>query len=181
MKTELGQFAVLSNEKGWDEYRDGIAKSLTGGAHPDEPVSTISFPEGPEFFPCLVSSMDTPSEPATDNGFCSHVIRCCFVYVEDAQKLVAVNAYMDTRLTDNLCGEPEEQVSDSDKYAPTHTAVLLLALVNELEAIGALKRDRLLTELDNVGAWLTENQSENLEEDSLSGVLQRMWEDKDAR
>jgi hypothetical protein len=74
-----------------------------------------------------------------------------------------------------------EDYDDEGGYLPTQTGVLLLALVNELEAVGAVKREKLLKEVAVVEEWLINNQEDNMGELSLESVLERMWRDKDAR
>ena len=90
---------------------------------------------------------------------------------QDEKQLAAV---------DDLDEEPEFIRADSDVYAPNMSGALLLALVNEMVAIGAVRRERLLDELQSAAEWLSENKDQNLDDPSLASIMQRMWEDMDA-
>jgi hypothetical protein len=192
MKNKLGQFAVIHSKINWDQYRHEMVSHLAEGKHGLTHAGAVSFPNEPTAFPCLVASMLTPEDPTRANNFCHYRINCCYVYPQDAQRLIDAQAQLDHSI---VADEPDsyatlgsletipEYIEDHNKgdYVPTQTGALLLALVNELEAIGALKRDKLLAEVKRVEQWLIDNQADNLEDSSLSSVLQRMWRDKDAR
>jgi hypothetical protein len=191
MKSKIGQFAVIYSKINWDQYCREMVSQLTGGKQGLTHAGAVSFPDEPTSFPCLVASMLTPDDPTKANKFCHYRINCCYVYPQDAQRLIDAQAQLDHSIVVtepanyetvgslDPVPKPTADLNECD-YAPTQTGVLLLALVNELEAVGALKRDKLLAELKRVEQWLIDNQADNLENASLAAVLQRMWRDKDA-
>jgi hypothetical protein len=189
MTSKLGSFAVIYSKVSWDQYRHEMASPLTAGPPGLSSPGAVSFPAEPKSFPCLVASMLTPEDPTKANNFCHYRINCCYVYPQDAQRLIAAEAQLDHSLVvdefeDYMAVGPLAAARDYDEdagdYGPPQTTVLLLALANELEAVGALKRDNLLAEVKRVTKWLIDNQSDNLEDASPPAVLQRMWSDKDA-
>ena len=183
MANKLGSFAVIYSKVNWDQYKHEMSTHLTDLSGP----GTVSFPVEPNKFPCLVASMLTPVDPTKANQFCHYRINCCFVYDTDAQRLLDARAQLDHSIVydeDEHLPHYHEDHEDPDydgEYLPTQTGVLLLALVNELEAVGAIKRDKLLEEVAVVEEWLVNNQTDNIEDASLESVLKRMWKDKDAR
>lgn len=183
----IGQFVVIYNYDNWMQYKNEMSSQLLK-EHGN--CSTVEFPADPKSYPCLVASMLTPIEPTVANRFCYFHVNCCFVYVADAVRLVEVKAKLDPSSTvvvdtyDKLHVQEEDtkfsMLPREEVYAPTQTAVLLLALVVEMEAIGALKHDKLLEQLEYVEKWLLDNQEHNLANYALSSVLSRLWEDKNA-
>lgn len=187
MNSKLGSFAVIYSKVNWDQYKHEMASHLTEGKPPLSSLGAVSFPGDPTEYPCLVASMVIEEDPTKANNFCECRVSCCFVYPSDAQRLMDAQSQLDASIIVDEADEygletlsehhPED---DYDEYAPTQTGVLLLALVNELEDIGALKQERLLKEVKRVEQWLIDNQPDNIEDASLSAVLERMWRDKDA-
>lgn len=185
--SKLSQFAVIYDKTNWDQYKHEMVSQLADEKPQLSHAGAVSFPADPREFPCLVASMLIDENPTKANNFCHCRISCCYVYPKDAQRLMDAQSQLDASiLVDEeeetyplLEATPPPQVEE--EYVPTQTGVLLLALVNELEAVGALKRDKLLREVRDVEQWLIDNQADNVEDASLSAVLQRMWRDKDAR
>ena len=182
MKNKLGTFAVIYSKPNWDQYKHETSTQLIG-EHVNLTSGNVSFPKEPDNFPCLVASMLTPVDPTKANAFCHFRVNCCFVYPGDAKRLLDAQSQLDHSI---VFDEPDESTypedyDDEGGYLPTQTGVLLLALVNELEAVGAVKREKLLKEVAVVEEWLINNQEDNMGELSLESVLERMWRDKDAR
>ena len=187
MKNSLNGFALLASRADWENYQAVIASQLTQDRPDLQGSGSVSFPSEPDSYPCLVASIGTASDPTKANNFTGFKINCCYVYVSDAQQLLAARTGLDHSLIPEaeeqfplLMAQPEDHEEEESEYAPTHTAVLLLALVNEMEAVGALKRSKLIHEISRTEKWLLDNQESNLDADSLEAVLTKMWAERDA-
>jgi hypothetical protein len=185
MSDKLKQLYLLHDTASWTQYQREVSTSLAASG-----PGTVAFVAEPSHFPCLAASVMRPADPTPANDFCQYLVNCCFVYPQDAARLVDAKEQLDDSILTGALGslvEPDPVdyneaaiQEDEEQYGPTQTGVLLLALVNEMDAVGALDRKKLLREVDWVNNWLEENQATNIEENTLAGVLRRMWEDKDA-
>lgn len=182
MHEKLKQLYLLRDQSSWGHYCREMTSWLASGQDPE----AVSFAEEPRKFPCLVASIVRPADSSQASDFCKYTVNCCFVYPQDAVCLLdaAEQAEGITFSSDNGVTRPDSATGRSEaepaEYSPTQTGVLLLALVNEMDAVGALNRDKLLSAVDWVNDWLQAKQAVNIEEVSLAGILRRMWEDKDA-
>jgi len=182
MSDKLKQLYLLHDQSSWVQYQREVATSLAVGQDP----GVVAFAAEPSQFPCLAASVMRPADPTPANDFCKYMVNCCFVYPQDAALLVDAKGQMEDSILSGSVGslQPVSSYEEYDElqaeYGPTQTGVLLLALVNEMDAVGALSRDKLLAEVDWVNDWLHVNQAENIEDGNLADVLRRMWEDKDA-
>jgi len=184
MSDKLKQLYLLHDPASWTQYQREVSTSLSVAGKP----GTVAFAAEPNHFPCLAAAITRPADPTKANDFCEYVVNCCFVYPQDAARLVNAKEQMEDSILNESLGSLADPVDynmaakqpDDEDYGPTQTGVLLLALVNEMDAVGALDREKLLKEVDWVNDWLKDNQANNIEENTLAGVLQRMWKDKDA-
>lgn len=177
MTDKLNRLHLLRDHSGWVQYQQEVATGLTDS----QCAGGVSFTSEPSRFPCLAAAVIRATEPAAVNDFRQYTVNCCFVYPDDAARLlVATEKTADPIPVDPLLPVCDRQPPAAAEYVPTQMGVLLLALVNEMNAIGALHRDKLLAEVTHVSDWLHANKAANLEDDSLTGVLHRMWKDKDA-
>jgi hypothetical protein len=176
MTDKLNRLHLLRNHSSWVQYQQEVATGLVAS----QDAGSVSFTSEPNRFPCLTAAVIQATEPTVANNFKQYAVNCCFVYPDDATRLlVAAEKPTDLTPVDQLSSACSRQ-SESSEYVPTQMGVLLLALVNEMDAVGALHRDKLLAEVAFVNNWLHVNKTANIEDDSLTGVLQRMWKDKDA-
>lgn len=184
MSDKLKQLYLLHDMASWAQYQREVSSSLpTGGKS-----GAVAFVAEPSQFPCLAAAITRPADPTKANDFCQYLVNCCFVYPQDAARLVDAKEQLDDSILGDSLGTLGDPVNyneaavqqDDEQYGPTQTGVLLLALTNEMDAVGALDREKLLKEIDWVNDWLQANQTTNIEENTLAGVLRRMWKDKDA-
>ena len=181
---KLSSFAVVHNHQDWLQYKHEVTNHLLQTNSPSK--GAVEFPVDPENFPLLVSSMAHLTDPATKNTLCCFKVSCCYVYQQDADRLLdAVSSTTGSVVVDEVPNEEshiehhEHEEPDQEDYAPTQTGVLMLALVLEMEAIGALKREKLLAKVQDVTKWLTDNQASNMHDQGLDEILTKLWEAED--
>jgi hypothetical protein len=186
MSDTLKQLTVLHDQDSWGQYQEEVAQAVCSS----NPTAVV-FPDDPAQYPCLVAGLLNPVDPTKANNFCQFRISCCFVYPTDAAQLLQAQSQMRQSILDDSPGgmpkpgnSPDLQFEaaeeENKEYAPIRAGVLLLALVNELVDVGAIKRDLLLAEIDRVDKWMRASQQSNIESPHLGAVLRQMWRDKDA-
>lgn len=147
--TDTSKFAILLNAGDWQKYKTDLVSSVLGGEAPDlfELNSFMGFPSDPKRYPCLVASLIVMLDgSASDEG--KYQVNCCYVYPDDAKKLLdAATAKKKTISKPKVFAEAVAGPVDADAVTVTQLSAVLLALVSELESLGAIKQKRLLNEV----------------------------------
>lgn len=188
--SKLGQLALLQTRDHWKRYKEELAIELA-----KQKASTsvaLEFPSDPKKYPCLVAATLPPGDPTQEGAVLFPRVLCCYVYPDDAQRLIDVAKKAETVCQpvvelipdDEPADEPtpENEISEpakSVKYKPSQVGTLVLALVTELHAIGALKKENLIKAVLRVEKWLATNYSHNADK-SLVSIIEKLWDDQDA-
>lgn len=147
--TDTNKFAVLTNAGDWQQYRTNIVTSVLGGEGPDlfELDSVMNFPAAPQHYPCLVASLIVMLEGVEyDSG--KYQVNCCYVYPEDAQKLLEVaTPKKKAAKKPKVFADAATSAGEVDSQHGLQLSAVLLALIVELESLGAIKPKRLLSEV----------------------------------
>jgi hypothetical protein len=174
--SKLGQFVLLRSRIDWEQACRELAAELA--QQPDVSSVSVEFASQPLRYPCLVASVPVPQQPLQAGCVSQTQLMTSFVYIEDAERLVAAREEAETDV-------PIDYVQDrspaaSPQYTPSPLASLALALVHELKAVGVLRQDKLFDALRRSEDWLRENQQDNAEL-TVEKILERFWEDHHAR
>ena len=207
---KIGTFCTLFNADNWEQYKSEITASLLIET-PQE--ATVEFGGPPTSYPCLVAAISQPREPDKANNFCYYKMPCCFVYPEDAQRLLdAAVSVSDSIIVEDEDGPTphdfdemyaeweEDHHRNKGKGRPKLTegglprvlqvveplmmeddeadlTVLVLAMLKELEGLGAIKIDRLLDQLEPVQTALHDHASKEYPDPKdLKQFVSELWE-----
>ena len=197
---KIGTFCTLFNADNWEQYKSEITASLLIET-PQE--ATVEFGGPPTSYPCLVAAISQPREPDKANNFCYYKLPCCFVYPADAQRLLDAAV----SVSDSIIVEDEDGPTPQDfdeMYAEelpkllaegglprvlqvveplmmeddeADLTVLVLAMLKELEGLGAIKIDRLLDQLEPVQTALHDHASKEYPDPKdLKQFVSELWE-----
>lgn len=147
--TDMSKFAVLLHGGDWQKYKADIVNSVLGNEAVDlfELNSLMGFPAEPKHYPCLVASLIVMLD-GSDNDSGKYQVNCCYVYPEEAQKLLAACPTKKKRgQKPKVFADAATGVADVDSTVATQLSAAFLALVSELESIGAIKQKKLLGEV----------------------------------
>jgi len=179
----FGKLAVLPDRTHWLLYREALAQEVVkqGGAN------SVTFAKEPISYPCLACGMRIPKSPTTPGEITEELVACCFVYVEDARALLGAVADEDFEVSaddlhaaeDLLAGDQNDNPGNPEDYAPSQLATMLLALAVELQAIGAIKKDRLLATYGKISDYL-EVHFEDTYQDDVMTVFEKVMDLPDA-
>jgi hypothetical protein len=181
--SKFGQLAVLQTGDHWKQYKEELGLELA--SQNKNNTAMFEFPKAPAKYPCLVASTMPPGDPTVIGAVIFPQVLCCFVYLDDARQLLAVADKVKTTCQPvvELVSEDEDEQPESKKfsvkYKPSQIGTLILALALEMNAIGALKKDNLISTVLRVEKWLDANADENSKSD-LVVILERLWKDQNA-
>ena len=128
--SDLTKFKVVLDSEGWDEYKKQVVLELL---NLDE-SSTFELATAPKDYPCLVASIVISK---TD-------VRCCFVYPDDAVSLLEHTIDVEDNYTFEDRKEDKDVKLEDSNAKKMEINPLLLGMYLELEAIGAIKPDKVL-------------------------------------
>lgn len=190
--SNFNKLAVLQSLENWKQYKEEIAFELT--KEKSAYGAGLEFPKDPKKYPCLVAAL-APNFNLVDSGILTFPrITCCFVYPEDAARLLDVVQSNDPNFRpvvdgDNLSESSEDEVTllstagnpdkikDSDyEYKPSHVGILVLSLIMEMRAIGALKPEKFVQTVNKIERWLIDHMDDNKNKGPID-VLNRLWSD----
>lgn len=150
--TDTNKLAVLLHAGDWQRYKADIISSVFGDESPDlfEINSFMGFPADPKHYPCLVASLIVMLD-GSDNDSGKYQVNCCYVYPEDAQSLLAV-AFPKKKggQKPKVFADAATGVAEDDNNSVMQLSAALLALISELESLGAIKQKRLLSEVERL-------------------------------
>ena len=107
----------------------------------------MGFPADPKHYPCLVAALIVMLD-GSDNDAGKYQVNCCYVYPEDAQKLLDVaSPKKKATKKPKVFADAATGPMEADNSTLTQLSAVLLALVSELESLGAIKQKRLLSEI----------------------------------
>lgn len=147
--TDVSKFAVILSEGDWQKYKTDIVSSVLGGEAPDlfELDSLMNFPSGPKHYPCLAASLIVMLD-GSDSDSGKYQVNCCYVYPEDAKNLLALaSPKKKTEKAPKVFADAATGALDVDSLAITQLSATLIALISELESLGAIKQKKLLSEV----------------------------------
>lgn len=165
-------FCVIPNADHWIEYKDQLANYMSRETH------EMNFPEDPDRFPCLVATS------LREEGK-QYEVHACFVYEADAELLLSRSV--------KKGGPPKFEIEESEigkmmaeppwlagaDEVPTiepDLSILVLAMLKELVAVGAIKTDRLFSELQPMTDKLKAFHKSGVNPDSsVTEFIQDLW------
>lgn len=188
--TIVGNFVLLKDQRQFENACAQMARDIS--LHLKLEVISVNMSSSPASFPCLMQvqyssnhlETKTSSDEVLSNdpgllyelgnppGEVNVQVFASYVYVKDAKQLLAAAESSDevsSNITDTLAEATQST------YVPSPVAVLLLALINELKGLGAIKKDKLLEAVKKSEHWLTMMQERN-EEAPMQDILRRFWE-----
>jgi hypothetical protein len=201
--TVVGNFVLLRNKNQFEKACASLAQDIAMQLKVH--IVSVHLSARPDSYPCLMAAQYStnlaetkpPSdELAIDNAKLEWTdwsaappeteetvikVSAIYVYVKDATHYVYVKDA--TQLLEAVGSSDEFNYSDAGftaesseaAYVPSPIAILLLALINELKSVGAIKKDKLLEAVKKSEHWLTMMQERN-EEAPMEDILRRFWE-----
>lgn len=182
---KLGTFCTIFNASNWTQYQAEVREMLL----PSQELGKVEFPADPKGYPCLVASNHKPVDATKANQFTYFSVECCFVYLNDAHRLMDAAASVDDSiivedLNDSRdFGFPrgvqgrrksdflgEDDFDESAGQSESDLTILVLGMLKELHDIGALKFDRLIATLPSVQSALESHTAKV--EDPPEGMLE---------
>lgn len=173
---DFKDFCVIPNAEHWVEYKDQCSTKLKVRTH------DVSFPPKPKKYPCLVAS----EVRASEHEALEFEISSCFVYEDDAKLLLSssVNVHEEFKKNiDEMLAEPPwtagMKIDEGDGIPGIEPdlSVLVLAMLKELVDVGAIKTDRLFTELQPMAAKLKEFHENGIDPYStVTDFIKELWE-----
>lgn len=176
--TIIGQFVLVQNRQNWEQACTALAQEIA--RQRKLPSVSIDFPKQPTTYPCLMAVVPLPSDARIAGEIDHPKVLTSFVYPADAIRLLEACQETNPDLSPPIVAEASTDTdwgkpSAESSYVPSPVAVLLLALVDELKAVGALKKDKLLAAVKHAEAWLHRQQEVN-ENAEMQDILRRFWE-----
>jgi len=192
--TVVGNFVLLRNKNQFEKACASLAQNIAMQLKVH--IVSVHLSARPDSYPCLMAAQYSTNlaetkplsdELAIDNAKLEWTdwsaappeteetvikVSAIYVYVKDATQLLeAVGSSDEFNYSDaGLTAESSEAA-----YVPSPIAILLLALINELKSVGAVKKDKLLEAVKKSEHWLTMMQERN-EEAPMEDILRRFWE-----
>ena len=192
LMSNFNKLAVLQSLENWKQYKQDLALELT--KEKSAYAAGLEFPKDPKKYPCLVAAL-SPSFNLVDSNILTFPrITCCFVYPEDAARLLDVVQANDPNfrpivdgasLPDSdekeitlmsSAGNPDKAQELEYEYKPSHVGILVLSLIMEMQAIGALKPEKFVQMVNKIERWLVDNLDENKSKGPID-ILNRLWSD----
>lgn len=174
---KFNTFCTLLNSANWLQYQDEAGEFLSNSKVADR----IAFPVGPKSYPCLVATTYSSAEANEDSQFTRYRANCCFVYLNDAQRLLQAAASVNESVI--VEDEDENEFVSSWQNAVTGVSnpgdaeltVLVLGMLKELQEIGAIDFERLMSTVPGVSSKLDEyGKKENQPEDIVE-FFKELW------
>jgi len=174
--TILGQFVLIQNRQ---QYEQACTELATEIAKQRKLKSVLGI-KLPITYPCLMAVIPLPTDIRNSGEIVEATVLTSFVYPADAIRLMEAcqeaNPDMNMPLVAEAVTDADwGKLSAKSSYVPSPIAVLLLALVHELKAVGVLKKDKLITAVKHAEAWLHGQQKVN-ETAEMQDILLRFWE-----
>jgi hypothetical protein len=150
--SELSKFHVVLNAEGWEDYKKTLIESSAT-------LAGLKIQTAPKAYPCLAAALVVSKKD----------VRFCFVYESDAMDLLAHSVadddeFLVTIEDDELSIDGqndayvEDDYSDLDEVPKTKHKMeinpLVLGMLLELEAIGALKLKKTLEAMDHCSKYM---------------------------
>jgi hypothetical protein len=192
LMSSFNKLAVLQSLENWKQYKEELAFELT--KEKSAYAVGLEFPKDPKKYPCLVAAL-APSFNSLDSSILTFPrVTCCFVYPEDAARLLDVVQANDPNFrpvvdgdgpTESLedeitllstAGNPDKAKDADYEYKPSHVGILVLSLIMEMRAIGALKPEKFVQTVNKIERWLIDHMDDNKNKGPID-VLNRLWSD----
>lgn len=178
-KFNPGDFCVLPNAEHWTEYKDQLANHMNRETH------EMDFPEGPDSFPCLVAtSLRVATIKGTEEGK-HYEVHACFVYEADAELLLSRSVKKggpprfeveESEMDKMMAETPWSADVDAVPGIEPDLSILVLAMLKELVAVGAIKTDRLFAALQPVTDKLQAFHKSGVNPDSsVTEFIKDLW------
>ena len=172
-------FCVIPNADHWIEYKDQLANYMSRETH------EMNFPEDPDRFPCLVAtSLRVASIKGTEEGK-QYEVHACFVYEADAELLLSRSVKKggppkfeieESEIDKMMAESPWLAGADEVPTIEPDLSILVLAMLKELVAVGAIKTDRLFSELQPMTDKLKAFHKSGVNpESSVTEFIQDLW------
>jgi hypothetical protein len=190
---KLKTLALIPTKDHWNQYKEELTMELEQSS-PGTNVA-IDFPSEPKQYPCLVAATLPPGDPTQERSVVFPRIICCYVYPKDAQRLLQEKEKAETSChpivelmpaeKEKASPETPEQLDETKdqaigaEYKPSQMSTLLLALISELQAIGALKKDKFIQATLKMENWLKKTYTHN-SKSQLSDIMEKFWETQHA-
>lgn len=186
---KLGTFCTIFNASNWTQYRAEVQEMLL----PSQEAGKVDFPADPKGYPCLVAANYKPVDATKANQFTYFSVECCFVYLNDAHRLMDAAA----SVSDSIIVEDEEDMEGLGLFLPRERdelrdaspgspadadlTILVLGMLKELHDIGALKFDRLIATMPSVQSAV-ESYTAKAEDppEGMLDFLTALWEEINA-
>jgi hypothetical protein len=164
---------MLKSQAEWSSF---CVTYTSQTASKDNSIQAVEFTQQPERFPCMLSSTMLRFERNDSDQASTISVFCTFFYTEDAVRLLEVDTEDEAELDTEASQELMKQLAAAEAdMAPTGLGTLVLALIRELQAIGAIKRLPLLAAYDRMETWLNQH-VETHAEDSTRNLLDQVME-----
>lgn len=163
----MAGMTLLRSPAEWARYTQQMATD--NGVPPNQ----VSWGAGPQQYPCLVAStMPSPMR-----------VISCYVYLDDAQNLARAAGLR--MIQEVQLAQPQVAGHTSADFEK-HTAAVLMAMVEELVEIGALKKDRfeaaLNRHLANVDQYHEADKAKAMKDAGQAGtILERLFPNDDGK
>lgn len=155
---EFKDFAIFRDKADWQSYKSLLSKELVGESVINN-EDVIHFPKPPKEYPCLAASIVVMGSNDLEPNKNRYKVNCCYVYRNDANKLLDVYAELNTESevepelavassAIQLGGELESALGNlksAAEYVESSMALVAI-LAKELDSIGAAKLDKVLPE-----------------------------------
>ena len=172
-------FCVIPNADHWIEYKDQLANYMSRETH------ETNFPEDPDRFPCLVATSLRlgPYRRGTEEGK-QYEVHACFVYEADAELLLSRSVKkggppkfeMESAIDEMMSEPPWTATADEVPTIEPDLSILVLAMLKELVAVGAIKTDRLFSELQPMTDKLKAFHKSGVDPDSsVTEFIHDLW------
>ena len=156
----MSGLALIRNPSEWQVYRQSMAEQASLDP------SMISWGSDPVEYPCMVASRQI-----SDTRFLS-----CYIYKHDARQLLQAHG----ELPSAPAGSSDLSFQKQQTAFNSHTTALLMAIIEELESVSVIKRDRFervlakaLARVDQVHAEGSSQLRHTLAEQMTLGKLKR--------
>ena len=159
-----GQIELMNTAEEWKAYKQTCIQRLVIKPAPPHDLYDVyvQFGNEPETFPCLVSSFAASSEVDDEQRTVTITILSNSVGRSKAVELLRYvggkqsKAELDSSLK-KKSKKSAATVTETTRVAPSPTGVLVLAMMLELKAIGALKTASLVKTTEWASKWLMDN------------------------
>lgn len=110
MMEDFSQLVVVYDKASYEVYLDTVSKQIYGDGSPESEMLSsqysIQFPEPPSMYPCLIATLIEDLDPLDIKHPHLYKVNCCYVYIKDAQSLLAAEAQIEQSIVEDLPGLP---------------------------------------------------------------------------